>query len=96
MNQDFIEKAKKHFEANMLDGEDVFDCGKAMLSAESVWEYLKSALKEAMEERNREIIEFAKSQKCNVVNAIMNLEREAENRTWNKLIKFLTPPSTKE
>lgn len=32
---------QKHFEANMLDGDSVFDCGKAMISAESVWEYLK-------------------------------------------------------
>lgn len=32
---------KLHFEANMLDGDDVYDCGKAMISAESVWEYIK-------------------------------------------------------
>jgi len=31
---------KKHFEANMLDGDDIKDCGKAMLSAESVLEYV--------------------------------------------------------
>lgn len=33
---------KEHFEANMLDGEKVEDCGGAMLSAKNVWEYLKS------------------------------------------------------
>lgn len=33
---------REHFEANMLDGEDVYDCGKAMLSAESVYRYLKN------------------------------------------------------
>ena len=32
---------RRHFEANMLDGEDVYDCGKAMLSAEYVYEYIK-------------------------------------------------------
>jgi hypothetical protein len=26
----------------MLDGDDVYDCGKAMLSAEYVYEYIKS------------------------------------------------------
>ena len=35
---------RKHFEANMLDGEDVYDCGKAMLSAEAVYEYIKEFL----------------------------------------------------
>lgn len=32
--------SKEHFEANMLDGQKVNDCGKALLSAESVWEYI--------------------------------------------------------
>ncbi len=33
-------QGKKHFEANMLDGDPVNDCGGAMLSARSVWEYI--------------------------------------------------------
>lgn len=33
--------SKEHFEANMLDGDKVDDCGKAMLSAKEVWDYLK-------------------------------------------------------
>ncbi len=37
---------RKDFEANMLDGDDVYDCGGAMLSAESVWEYIKDRLTE--------------------------------------------------
>jgi hypothetical protein len=32
---------REHFEANMLDGDDVYDCGEALLSAKSVFEYLK-------------------------------------------------------
>lgn len=36
-----VEELKKHFEANMLDGNPVDDCGKAILSAEAVWEYIK-------------------------------------------------------
>ena len=35
-------RTREHFEANMLDGDDVYDCGKAMLSAESVYEYIKN------------------------------------------------------
>ena len=31
---------RKHFEANMLNGDSVYDYGKAMISAESVYEYL--------------------------------------------------------
>lgn len=35
-----INELKANFEANMLDGESVNACGKAMLSAENVWEYI--------------------------------------------------------
>lgn len=35
-----VEDIKKDFEANMLDGQDVFDCGKSLLSAQSVFEYI--------------------------------------------------------
>jgi hypothetical protein len=35
------ENTKKHFEANMLDGDPLEDCGGAVLSAESVFEYIK-------------------------------------------------------
>jgi hypothetical protein len=31
---------RKHFEANLLDGENIYNCGKAMISAELVWKYL--------------------------------------------------------
>lgn len=37
---------KKHFEANMLDGDDVNDCGGAMLSAKYVLEYLQEYMPE--------------------------------------------------
>jgi hypothetical protein len=32
---------REHFEANMLDGNDLYNCGKAMISAETVYEYIK-------------------------------------------------------
>lgn len=35
-------KTKLRFEANMLDGDKVEDCGGAMLSAKAVYEYLES------------------------------------------------------
>jgi len=38
---------KQHFEQNMLDGDSVEDCGGAMLSAESVWEYLEQSISKA-------------------------------------------------
>ena len=34
------EAFKKYFEANLLDGDDVNDCGKAMLDARDVYETL--------------------------------------------------------
>ena len=37
---------KKEFEANMLDGDRVEDCGGAMLSAKSVYEYLYQSISE--------------------------------------------------
>ena len=32
--------SQEYFEANLLDGDDVNDCGGAMLSAENVWELI--------------------------------------------------------
>ena len=48
---------RKHFEANMLDGDDVYDCGKATLSAEDVYEYIKKyyVLKENLMEGGEKI-----------------------------------------
>lgn len=50
-HQDFInsqeQNMKAHFEQNLLDGNKVSDCGKAMLSAESVWEYIKENYSQA-------------------------------------------------
>ena len=37
---------REHFEANMLDGDNVYDCGGAMLSAASVWEYIRDFMPE--------------------------------------------------
>lgn len=34
-------ETRKHFEANMLDGDDLYDCGKATLDAVDVYEYIK-------------------------------------------------------
>lgn len=47
---------KERFEANMLDGEKVEDCGKAMLSAESVWEYIHSERTRLLNEVRKEVI----------------------------------------
>jgi len=37
---------KEWFEANLLDGDKVEDCGNAMLSAKNVWEVLSELSKE--------------------------------------------------
>lgn len=38
------EEYKKHFEANILDGDKIDYCGGAMISPESIWEYLENDL----------------------------------------------------
>lgn len=38
---------KEYFEANMLDGDKVEDCGGAMLSAASVLEYVQERVRQA-------------------------------------------------
>lgn len=38
---------RQHFEANMLDGDSLDDCGNAMLSAKEVFEYLEERVAEA-------------------------------------------------
>ena len=57
MTQQQIEKIKKEFEANMLDGDDINDCGGAMLSAKEVWLYFRPVISKvylrAREEEDR-------------------------------------------
>lgn len=40
------EKLREHFEANMLDGESLDDCGNAMLSAKEVFSYMSQLIAE--------------------------------------------------
>jgi len=47
--KDKQEKIRKHFEANMLNGDDLHDCGRAMISAESCFEYVSEALQKQSE-----------------------------------------------
>ena len=44
---------QKHFEANMLDGDSLKDCGNAMLAAEDVFEYMQVQITQA--ERQAEL-----------------------------------------
>jgi len=48
-------KLKKKFEANMLDGDKVEDCGGSMLSAESVWSFIHSAVEDTRKEIKEKI-----------------------------------------
>ena len=55
------DKYKKKFEANMLDGDKVEDCGGAMLSVESVWQFIHQSIKDAVKEAKLEILEEVKN-----------------------------------
>ena len=54
-NTSQLKNFKKFFEANLLDGDDIKDCGGAMLSAEYVYEtleaYIQSQLQELLEHK---------------------------------------------
>lgn len=49
-----LEGVKADFQANILDGDKVEDCGKAMLSVESVWEYISENMLPFVLEKTRE------------------------------------------
>lgn len=57
MNKDTIKEVRKNFEANLLDGDLVEDCGKAMLSATEVWDWLKPKLQETFDAGRKEGVE---------------------------------------
>ena len=65
------EKVKKHFEANMLDGDNVEDCGNAMLSAKSVLEY---------------VIDFAKSTQLALIDRVKEKFSLEDNKSWNNMV----------
>ena len=65
LTDSITKEAKSYFEANLLDGDDIKDCGGAMIRAEYVYDefvvpFLKQALNKAYEEgyqaRNLEIV----------------------------------------
>lgn len=53
MSIDKIQGHKKYFEANLLDGDKVENCGGAMIRADEVWEVAKEMFTQA-EARGRE------------------------------------------
>ena len=55
------DKELKIFEANMLDGDPIDDCGKCMFSAGSVFEYLITRMEEREEEIRKEYTIMGKS-----------------------------------
>lgn len=57
-------KARIHFEQNMLDGDDVNNCGGAMLSAKSVLEYIEEYMYPLAQQEERErIIQIVRERK---------------------------------
>lgn len=51
-NQDWKKEFKAYFEANLLDGDDIRDCGGAMLSAEDVYDNLIAFIEQLLEEKD--------------------------------------------
>ena len=45
-----VDNELKHFEANMLDGDSIDDCGGAMISAKENFEYVQEVLQDQREE----------------------------------------------
>ncbi len=96
------EKEKLNFEANMLDGDKVEDCGGAMLSAEDVWRFIK----ELLSTERGEIMEWAKKNIIDEVKRTKVLKRGGYyeeinemvgyNDALNDLLDFLTEYKLKE
>ena len=53
-----IEQLKKDFEANMLDGDKIDDCGGTMLSAKDAWEWCSSRLKSEGEKAVKAFVDW--------------------------------------
>lgn len=49
-----LEEFKDYFQSNLLDGDDVYDCGGAMLRAEDVYEVLSEHLENALQTTAKE------------------------------------------
>ncbi len=47
-------KWREEFEANMLDGDSVYDCGGATLSAEDVYEYVSEYITSLLQQKHEE------------------------------------------
>lgn len=52
--QEVIDKTMAEFEADLLDGNNLEDCGKAMLLAEYVWEWIESKLQEVYQQGRKD------------------------------------------
>ncbi len=74
------EEAKKYFEANLLDGDDIKACGGAMIDAEECWEVVKDLL-----ETTREECAIENSTKCN--KAITSAVEECKEGIREKIDK---------
>lgn len=51
---------KEHFEANMLDGDDIEHCGGAMISAKAVLEYTEDLVQQLLESLEEEVEKMRK------------------------------------
>lgn len=54
---------KKHFEENMLDGDSVEDCGRCLLSAEFVWEYISTSILPEIKSTEKDVAAEEENQK---------------------------------
>ena len=62
-----IEKLKSLFEANLLDGDKINDCGRAMLSAEFVWEFLEEEYHAALKRVAAEAVAVTEKQRLEIL-----------------------------
>lgn len=52
-----IKDIKYSFEANLLDGDNINDCGGAMISAKYCWEFIESSLTSLLDSLEKEVKE---------------------------------------
>jgi len=67
MKTKVLEEAKKHFEANMLDGTRVEESGGSMINAIFIWEYIEETLTKHTEEVLKDLLPEKKSTIANML-----------------------------
>ena len=94
--EEIIKLAKDKFQANLLDGDDINDCGGAMIRADEVWEVLEEYIfpelldtyaMEFLKDKEKQIkelgeyyVKFGESKAVEVLDKVFDILNNANNK----------------